>query len=84
MLGFKIVTHPLAVDVRVEYRLIRWASGRDKKRKNWRVVRIETKRPCAYKIGNTLYMHPDLVAKLREATQYENAAKYSPQHFGQR
>lgn len=59
-----IVPNTLAREVRTEYRVTRWAAGRDKKRKNWRVVRVEIDRPSAYSIGNTIYMHPDLVAKL--------------------
>jgi hypothetical protein len=63
LLGLKIVPHPLARDVRVEFKVTRWAT-RDKKRKNWRVMRIEINRPGCYQVGDRLYMHPDLIAKL--------------------
>ena len=67
LLGMNIVAHPLARDVRIEFKVMRWAT-RKKKRKNWRVMRIEINRPGCYQVGNTLYMHPDLIAKLpREA-----------------
>ena len=62
-LGLKIVPHPLARDVRTEFRVARWMT-RDKKRKNWRVLRVEINRPGCYQVGDTLYMHPELIAKL--------------------
>lgn len=65
MNGLTIVPHTLAREVRTEYRVTRWAAGHDKKRKNWRVMRVEINRPGAYQIGNTIYMHPELVEKLR-------------------
>ena len=66
MLGLKIVPHTLARDVRTEYKVTTWAT-RDKKRKNWRVMRIEIDRPGCWQVGNTLYMHPELIAKLPRA-----------------
>lgn len=65
MFGLNIVPSTLAREVRTECRVTRWAAGRDKKRKNWRVMRVEIDRPGAYQIGNTIYMHPELVEKLR-------------------
>lgn len=38
--GLKIVPHPLARDVRTEYKVVRWGT-RHKKRKNWRVMRVD-------------------------------------------
>jgi len=63
VMGLKIVPHPLAREVRTEFKVTRWAT-RDKKRKNWRVMRIEINRPSCIKVGDVLYMHPDLVSKL--------------------
>lgn len=73
MLGLKIVPHTLAREVRTEFKVMRWMT-RDKKRKNWRVLRVEINRPGCYQVGNTLYMHPDLVAKLpkQEPNPYAN------------
>lgn len=66
MLGLKIVAHPLARDRRTEFQVVRW-SERRKKRKNWRVLRIEIDRPGCWRVGDTLYMHPELIAKLPNA-----------------
>lgn len=65
-MGLKIVPHELARDVRTVFKVTRWQT-RDKKRKNWRVTRIEINRPGCLQIGDTLYMHPDLIAKLPHA-----------------
>jgi len=62
-MGLNIVPHPLAREIRTEFKVSRWAT-RDKKRKCWRVMRVEVNRPCALKVGNTLFMHPDLIAHL--------------------
>ena len=64
MLGLKIVPHLLARDRRTEFRVTRWAAGKTKRRKNWRVLRVEIDRPGCWQVGDTLYMHPDLIAKL--------------------
>ena len=66
--GISIVPHMFAREVRTEYRVTRWMAGKDKKRKNWRVMRVEINRPGAYQIGNTIYMHPELVEKLKAST----------------
>ena len=66
LLGMKIVAHPLARDKRTEFKVTRWMT-RDKKRKNWRVMRIEIDRPGCWQCGNTLYMQPELIAKLPKA-----------------
>ncbi len=60
-----IVQHILAREYRYEYCLRRL----NKKRKNWRVVRVEFSKPGAYQIGNTIYMHPELYAKLEGITK---------------
>ena len=65
MLGLKIVPHPLAIDKRTEFKVAPWPGSNRKRRKNWRVMRIEITRPGCWQVGNTLYMHPDLVAKLQ-------------------
>jgi hypothetical protein len=60
--GVKIVPHQLARDVRTEFKVQRMPI--QKKRKAWRVVRVDINRPGVYVIGDTIFMHPDLVAKL--------------------
>lgn len=64
-MGLHIVPHTLARDIRTEFKVSRWAT-RDKKRKGWRVMRLDINRPGCWKIGDTLYMHPDLIAKLAQ------------------
>ena len=66
LLGMKIIPHSLAREVRTEFKVTRHAA-RDKKRKNWRVLRVEINRPGCYQVGNVLYMHPELIAKLPRA-----------------
>lgn len=65
----RIVPHELAREVRTEYHVVRFSPGRDKKRKNWRVMRVEINRPAAYQVGDIIYMHPELVSKLNAATR---------------
>ena len=57
--GHPIVSSPLAVSPKwvVEKMPIR------KRRRNWRVAKIEI--PACYRMGNTLVMHPALIAQLR-------------------
>lgn len=62
--GMKIVPHELARDVRTEFKAVTWAT-RDKKRRNWRVMRLEINRPGCWQVGDTFYMHPELIAKLK-------------------
>lgn len=66
MFGVNIVPHALAIEARDEWRVE--AHPIRKRRRNWRVVKRHIVKPSAYQIGNTIYMHPDLVARLKEAT----------------
>lgn len=66
-LGLRIVPHMFAREVRTEYRVMTWAT-RDKKRKNWRVERVDISRTGCFIAGNTAYMHPEVIAKLSRAT----------------
>lgn len=66
--GMNIVQTPLAVSVRVEFKVSRWMT-RDKKRKNWRVLRIEHRTPCVFQAGGVFYMHPALFAELKVAAK---------------
>lgn len=66
MIGVKIVPHAMAREVRDEWRVEPHPTR--KRRRNWRVVRHHIDRPGAYQIGSTIYMHPDLVAILKDAT----------------
>lgn len=65
--GLDIVAHPLALDVRDEWRVEPWP--RRKRRRGWRVVKHRTERPGAYRIGNTIYAHPEIIATLRKEIQ---------------
>ena len=60
--GMNIVPHPLAREVRDEFRVER-APGRPRRRR-WVVKAHRIDRPCAFVMGGTVFMHPDLVAKL--------------------
>lgn len=63
LLGLRIIPHLLARDIRTEFKVARW-SVKNKRRKNWRVVRVEINRPGCWRVGDTLYMHPELIARL--------------------
>ncbi len=66
MFVIKIVSHPLAREVRDEWKVE--AHPTQKRRRGWRVVKHHIDRPGCYQVRDVLYMHPDLVAKLKEAT----------------
>lgn len=62
-----IVPHPLAEKVERVARIT--PNPTAKRRRRW-CLRYEDKRtPCAYQVGNTLYMHPTLFAALRASTK---------------
>ena len=62
MFGLKIVPHTLAREVRDEWRVEKHPIP--KRRRKWRVVKHHIDRPGCFQMGDTLYMHPDLIAKL--------------------
>lgn len=66
MHGLNIVPHTLAREVRDEWKVERHTIP--KRRRQWHVVKHRIDRPGAYQIGNTIYMHPELVEKLRTLT----------------
>lgn len=66
MLGLKIVPHTLARDVRTEFKVAR-CGPYNRKRKRYYVLRVEINRPGCWQVGDTLYMHPELIAKLPRA-----------------
>lgn len=72
LFGLDIVPQPRAVRVTFEHRVERHPTK--KRRRNWRVVKHRIEKPCAYQVGRTVYMHPDLIAKLRSATTQEPSA----------
>jgi len=60
--GLNIVPHTLALQ-------ILWTVQRHpikKRRRGWAPVRVTE--PGCLQMGNTLFLHPDLVEKLKEAT----------------
>jgi NAD-dependent oxidoreductase involved in siderophore biosynthesis len=73
--GMRIVPHLLAREVRDEWKVERHPIP--KKRKQWSVVKHHIDRPGCYQIGNTFYMHPELVEKLKQATTPSNV-KWTP------
>lgn len=65
--GLRIITNTLAREVRTEFKVAPWPTR--KKRRGWKVQRIEINRPGCYRMGDTLVMHPDLYEKLRATPQ---------------
>jgi hypothetical protein len=59
--GINIVPHPLALTTKC----IVARHPTPKRRRKWTVKRITV--PGCYQIGNTFYMHPQLVQKLKDA-----------------
>ena len=65
--GIRIVSSPLATTRKVWFTVER--HGMLKRRRNWKSVRHETQNPAAYKdVSGTIYMHPELYAKLKAET----------------
>lgn len=62
-MGLKIIPHALAREVRDEFRVERHPTA--KRRRRWRVVKHHIDRPGCYQVGNVLYMHPELLARLK-------------------
>ena len=63
--GLDVVSAPMAREVRTEWRIER--NPRKKRRRNWLVVKHQIDRPAMYRSGNTLFVHPELLAKLKDA-----------------
>ena len=61
--GMRVVSHPLAREVRDEWKVER--NPIPKRRRQWRVVKHHIDRPGCYKVCDTFYMHPELIEKLR-------------------
>ncbi len=64
--GLSVVQNPYAVRRWVEFKVEPWPTR--KRRRNWRVRRYERSEPGCYQVGSTLYMHPELFAKLKHVT----------------
>jgi hypothetical protein len=65
MFGLQIVSAPQAREIRDEWRVERHPIK--KRRRQWRVVKHRIDRPGAYQIGDVIYMHPDLIVKLKNS-----------------
>ena len=63
MFGMNVVSTQMAREVRTEWRVERHPTK--KRRKQWRVVKHEINRPCAYQSGNTIYAHPAVIEQMR-------------------
>ena len=61
--GMQILVNPLAMECRTVYR-VQPAAIR-KRRRGYRVVREEIRRPGAYQMGGTLVVHPDIFEKIK-------------------
>jgi hypothetical protein len=65
MFGINIVPSINCWRTRTEFKVTTWAT-KSKRRKNWRVCRIDIHEPCAYQVGNTIYAHPTLIEKMKK------------------
>lgn len=64
LFGIRVIENSLCVKTSVTYELQR--SQIKKRRRNWRVVKVEKQVPVAYMLpNNAIAIHPHLVAKLR-------------------
>lgn len=61
--GMQILVNPLAMECRTVYRV--QPVGIRKRRRGYRVVREEIRRPGAWKMGSTLVVHPDIFEKIK-------------------
>jgi hypothetical protein len=66
LFGLKVVESDLARERRTEFKVATWAT-RDKKRRNWRVLRVEIDRPGCFQVGSTLFVHPELARSLTKS-----------------
>lgn len=73
--GVTVIAHPLAREIREVWEIEK--SPIKKRRRNWRVVKNVINRPGCYMMGGVMYMHPDLISKLRLASS-------PPENVGQR
>jgi len=62
--GLTVVSAPMAREVRTVWRIER--NPIKKRRRNWLVVKHRIDRPAMYRSGNTLFVHPELLAKLND------------------
>jgi len=66
LFGIRIFENPLLVKTVVTYQVQR--SPIKKRRRNWRVVRIEKQEPAIFMLaGGMMAVHPALMAKMRQA-----------------
>lgn len=66
ILGLNVVSHRLALTVRNEWAVVPHPTR--KRRRGWHVVWRRVEEPGAYRLGNTIYLHPDLVEKMKQGT----------------
>lgn len=65
MFGVRVFSNPLCVQTVVTWRVERHQTM--KRRRNWRVVRHEENKPCAFKLADgSVVMHPTLYAQLTQ------------------
>jgi hypothetical protein len=64
--GVRVFVSPRAETVRVWHEVRRW-STRQKRRRNWRVVRCEKREPAAYRSEMGLIVHPTIWEAMRRA-----------------
>lgn len=65
--GVQIVSTPFAREVRDEWRVERHPIP--KRRRQWRVVKHHIDKPGCYRSNDTLFMHPELFALLKERSK---------------
>lgn len=71
--GIPVFSHPLAEHVSRHWEVKKHPIK--KRRRSWRPVRIEVRKPVAYQTPMGIFMHPTLLAQLkRELGQYTTGA----------
>lgn len=74
--GIPVFSSPLAEQVVYHWEVQKHPTK--KRRRNWKPVRVEERKPCAYQTPMGIFMHPTLYAKLREHSESYQFRSLSP------
>ncbi len=62
--GINVYCNDLCVEV-----IVRWVPQQSpirKRRRNWRVIRVEERKPCAWQTPQGIFAHPTLYKQLKQ------------------